>query len=174
MLFVAKGKKLDLISTDGRRLAQAKGDLISDKLGKDGAKAIVPAKALGLIDKLVDDPEEPVEFQVRENQVVFHTPHATLTSNLVEGQFPPYEDVIPKDTDKKMTAGDGRLPGRDPPGGPADDRGEQGRAVPVLQEGPGAPEPQPRGGRGDDQLPLQVRRGRHGDRLQPHVPDRRA
>ena len=29
---------------------------------------------------------------------------ATLTTNLVEGQFPPYEDVIPKDTDKKMTA----------------------------------------------------------------------
>src|SRR4029077_6425511 len=29
---------------------------------------------------------------------------ATLTSNLVEGQFPPFEDVIPKDTDKKMTA----------------------------------------------------------------------
>src|SRR6202034_3639842 len=79
-------------------------DLLSDKLGKDGAKAIIPAKALALIDKLVDDPEEPVEFQIRENQVVFHTPHATLTSNLVEGQFPPYEDVVPKDTDKKMTA----------------------------------------------------------------------
>lgn len=104
VLFVVKGKKLDLISTDGRRLAQAKGDLISDRLGKDGGKAIVPAKALTLIDKLVDDPEEPVEFQLRENQVVFHTAHATLTSNLVEGQFPPYEDVIPKDTDKKMTA----------------------------------------------------------------------
>jgi DNA polymerase III subunit beta len=41
---------------------------------------------------------------MRENQVIFHTPTATLTSSLVEGQFPPYEDVIPKDTDKKMTA----------------------------------------------------------------------
>src|SRR5690606_27100725 len=29
---------------------------------------------------------------------------ATLTSNLVEGQFPPFEDVIPKDSDKKMIA----------------------------------------------------------------------
>jgi DNA polymerase-3 subunit beta len=104
VLFVAKAKKIDLISTDGRRLAQAKGDLLSDKLSKEGAKAIIPAKALALIDKLVDDPEEPVEFQLRENQVCFHTSHATLTSNLVEGQFPPYEDVVPKDTDKKMTA----------------------------------------------------------------------
>ena len=104
VLLNAKAKKVNLVSTDGRRLAMAKGDLISDKLGKDGAKAIIPAKALTLIDKLVDDPEETVAFQVRENQVIFHTASATLTSNLVEGQFPPYEDVIPKDTDKKMTA----------------------------------------------------------------------
>ena len=33
------------------------------------------------------------------------TASATLTSNLVEGQYPPYEDVIPKDPDKKMTCG---------------------------------------------------------------------
>ncbi|MDB5354715.1 MAG: dnaN [Phycisphaerales bacterium] len=104
VLLNAKGKKIDLVSTDGRRLAQAKGDLISDKLPKDGAKAIIPSKALTLLDKLIDDPEEAVAVQIRENQVIFHTSSATLTSNLVEGQFPPYEDVIPKDTDKKMTA----------------------------------------------------------------------
>src|SRR4029079_11367170 len=86
--------------------AQAKGDLVSaNKLDKEGAKAIVPAKALQLIDKLISDPEEAVGVQIRENQVIFHTTNATLTSNLVEGQFPPYEDVIPKDADKKMTAG---------------------------------------------------------------------
>lgn len=106
VLVVAKGKKISLVSTDGRRLAMANGDLASSgKLGKDGARAIVPSKALQLVDKLIDDPEEKVGFQIRENQVIFHTSSATLTSNLVEGQFPPYEDVIPKDTDKKMTAG---------------------------------------------------------------------
>jgi DNA polymerase III subunit beta len=105
VLVVAKGKKISLVSTDGRRLAQANGDLSSaGKLSKDGVKAIVPTKALQLVDKLIDDPEEAVAFQVRENQVIVHTQNATLTSNLVEGQFPPYEDVIPKDTDKKMTA----------------------------------------------------------------------
>jgi len=104
VLLVAKAKKVSLISTDGRRLAMAKGDLISDKLGKDGSKAIIPAKALNLLDKLIDDPEETIAVQIRENQVIFHSPSATLTSNLVEGQFPPYEDVIPKDCDKKMIA----------------------------------------------------------------------
>jgi DNA polymerase III subunit beta len=105
VLVVAKGKKISLVSTDGRRLAQANGDLASSgKLPKDGAKAIIPTKALQLVEKLIDDPEEAVGFQMRENQVIVHTSSATLTSNLVEGQFPPYEDVIPKDADKKMTA----------------------------------------------------------------------
>ena len=104
MLAAAAGKKIALVSTDGRRLAMAKGDLAADSLSKDGAKVIVPIKALQLIDKLIDDPAEMVGFQIRENRVIFHTASATLTSNLMEGQFPPYDDVIPKDADKKMTA----------------------------------------------------------------------
>jgi DNA polymerase-3 subunit beta len=102
VLLLAKAKKIILVSTDGRRLAQAKGDLVSG--GDKESRAIIPAKALTLIDKLIDDPEESIGFQVRENQVIVHTSSATLTSSLVEGQFPPYEDVIPKDTDKKMSA----------------------------------------------------------------------
>ncbi|HEX4055976.1 MAG TPA: DNA polymerase III subunit beta [Tepidisphaeraceae bacterium] len=105
VLIVVKAKKISLVSTDGRRLAMAKGDLAAgDKLDKEGKKAIVPAKALQLIEKLIDDPQEMVGIQIRENQIIFHTSSATLTSNLVEGQFPPYDDVIPKDTDKKMAA----------------------------------------------------------------------
>lgn len=105
VLVSAKGKIINFVATDGRRLAQAKGDLAEvGKLPKEGTKAIVPVKALTLIDKLIDDPAELVSFQIRENQVIVHTPSATLTGSLVEGQFPPYEDVIPKDTDKKMTA----------------------------------------------------------------------
>jgi DNA polymerase-3 subunit beta len=104
VLVNVKGKKISLVATDGRRLAMAKGDLVSDNSGKDGVKAIIPAKALTLIDKLVDDPEEAVGFQIKENQILVHTSSATLTSSLVEGQFPPFEDVIPKDCDKKMTA----------------------------------------------------------------------
>ena len=104
VLTVAKGKKISLISTDGRRLAMAKADLATDKLDKEGRKAIVPAKALAAIDKVLDDPAESVGIQFGENQIIFHTSTATLTSNLVEGQFPPYEDVIPKESDRKMTA----------------------------------------------------------------------
>ncbi len=104
-----------MVSTDGRRLAQAVGEVSVTgkrkpaKGEKDGPRAIVPTKALQLVDKLVDDPEEMVKVQIRPNQIIFATAAATLTSNLVEGQFPPFEDVIPKDSDKKMTASCGDL-----------------------------------------------------------------
>jgi len=101
----AKAKKLSLVSTDSRRLALARGNLLpADKLEKDGARSLVPAKAMGLLEKLLTDPEELVGFHMRENQIILQTECATLISNLVEGQFPPYEDVIPKDPDKKLTA----------------------------------------------------------------------
>lgn len=103
VLVTTQGKRVSLVSTDGRRLAQAQGDLISAP-AKDGLTAIVPAKTLTLVEKLIDDPEETVAVRIRENQIIFHTASATLTSTLLEGQFPPYQDVIPKDADKLMTA----------------------------------------------------------------------
>jgi len=105
VLVVAKAKKVSFIATDGRRLALSRGDLVApDKLDKEGKSAILPTKAMQLIEKLITDPEEPVQFQIRENQVLVHTAASTLTSNLVEGQFAPYEEVIPKEADKKLTA----------------------------------------------------------------------
>ncbi len=105
VLMVIKNKKLLLIATDGRRLALAKGDPQTVKKSeKELTQPIIPAKALTLVEKLIGDPEETVSIQIRENQILFSTPNATITSNLVEGQFPPYEDVLPKEADKKMTA----------------------------------------------------------------------
>lgn len=105
VLTTIKGKRLILVATDGRRLALAKGDLVNGDQVNDGPQAIVPAKTLSLVDKLISDPDEPVSVKITENQVIFHTAEATLTSNLIEGQFPPYEDVVPKECDRKMTAG---------------------------------------------------------------------
>src|SRR5271154_1759557 len=67
VLFSTQGKKLQLVATDGRRLALARGDLTSGPSPEPKAKgaddktaptAIIPAKALALVDKLIDDPEE--------------------------------------------------------------------------------------------------------------------
>jgi DNA polymerase-3 subunit beta len=93
--------KLVMVATDGHRLAMAKG---SCKAGKEqGRAAIVPTKALTLLLKLFTDAEQMVMVKITENQILFATDGAVLSSNLVEGNFPPYKDVIPKDADKKAT-----------------------------------------------------------------------
>jgi DNA polymerase III subunit beta len=104
------GKKLEMVATDGRRLA-----LCRQSIGGGGDKdaaavsCIIPTKALALLQKLIDDPEATVQVAITENQVLFRLGSteeggkgAVLTSNLVEGTFPPYEEVIPKDQDKKI------------------------------------------------------------------------
>ncbi len=101
VLFERDGNKLSVVSTDGHRLALAKG---SCKAFDDDAKpAIVPAKALNLLLRLFDDAEEIVRVKVQDGTILFATDSATLASNLVEGNFPPYRDVVPKDGDKKAT-----------------------------------------------------------------------
>ncbi|MFK7758401.1 MAG: DNA polymerase III subunit beta [Phycisphaerales bacterium] len=106
VLLVRDGKKLDLIATDGRRLAKSHATI--DSKG-DPAQCILPSKALSMIQKMVADDSELVHIAVTDNQgvIVFGEDpmdaRATLSTNLVEGTFPPYEDVIPKDQDIKVT-----------------------------------------------------------------------
>jgi len=102
VLIERDGNKLAVVATDGHRLAMAKGTCKSSK-SSEGRSVIVPTKALNLLLKLVDDAEQTVRIKTAENQILFVTDQAILTSNLVEGNFPPYRDVIPKDGDRKAT-----------------------------------------------------------------------
>lgn len=102
------GKKIELVATDGRRLALACGKVKENKADKP-ISAIIPTKALAQVGKLLGDPNETVRLAITENQAIFAigepdlAPRAVLSGSLVEGAFPPYQDVIPKDQDKKAT-----------------------------------------------------------------------
>ncbi len=89
---------LNLVATDGRRLSFASGDILG-KSRSDG-RAILPVKAIHLCQRLVGDADEPVRVKVLPNQVLVRTQRATVTSALVEGHFPKYQDVIPTDATK--------------------------------------------------------------------------
>jgi len=103
------GKKLEMVATDGRRLAKCTTTLAGAAKGEEKAGCIVPSKALAMFLKLVADGDEPVSVALADNQIVFAfgedpaDSRAVLSSNLVEGSFPPYEDVIPKDQDIKVS-----------------------------------------------------------------------
>jgi DNA polymerase-3 subunit beta len=108
VLIERDGKKLRLVATDGRRLAVARGECTPGTGARDGKVAsIVPTKALNLVGRLIADPETIVKIAFEENQALFAVGEgadaAVLSTNLVEGAFPPFEDVIPKDQDKKVT-----------------------------------------------------------------------
>ena len=93
--------KLSVVATDGHRLALAKG--MCQSHNDTPQSAIVPTKALNLLLRLFDDAEQTVSVKIQDGQILFATEQAVLSSNLVEGNFPPYADVIPKDGDKKAT-----------------------------------------------------------------------
>lgn len=101
VLWERKGQHLELVATDGRRLALSRAEL--QKVSDEDVRAIVPSKALGLLSRLHLDAEDEAEIRLSANQIVIRTPRATISSVLVEGHFPKYEDVIPQDLDKAIT-----------------------------------------------------------------------
>jgi DNA polymerase-3 subunit beta len=101
VLWEAGGKKLQLVATDGHRLAQAKGSLT--KSAARDVTAIVPAKLMGLIQRVCGNGEEMIEVRVLENQILVRTARAVLVSSLVQGNFPKYADVIPRECTRKAT-----------------------------------------------------------------------
>ena len=101
VLWEASGKKLQLVATDGHRLAQVKGSLT--KAAAKDLSAIVPAKMMGLIQRVAGGADEMLDVKILENQIMIRTPRAVLVSSLVQGNFPRYGDVIPKECNRKAT-----------------------------------------------------------------------
>jgi DNA polymerase-3 subunit beta len=95
------GKVLRLVATDGRRLALSEASL-EKSVGDEEIHAIIPSKALSLLSRLHLDADELLHVRFAPNQVVIRSERATITSVLVEGHFPKYQDVIPKDQDKEL------------------------------------------------------------------------
>jgi DNA polymerase-3 subunit beta len=104
VLWEVKGKKLLLVATDGRRLARCRVDL-QQAPGGDLAekKVIIPAKTMALLQKVGPREKENVALKLVDSQVLFSCANVVISSNLVEGNFPRYEDIIPTDYDKKLT-----------------------------------------------------------------------
>jgi DNA polymerase-3 subunit beta len=104
VLWEIKGKKLSLVATDGRRLARTRVSLASVSDGAAAkAKIIMPAKTMGLLGRLSGSDKDSVAVRLVDNQTVLRCGNAVISSNLVEGNFPKYEDIIPSDYDKKLT-----------------------------------------------------------------------
>jgi len=103
ILWEVDGRKLILVATDGRRLAKSVVNLGSSVQGRlPEGRVIVPARMMSLLDRVGGDTEAKVGVRFVDNQVALVCADVVISSNLVEGNFPKYEDIIPKDYTKKV------------------------------------------------------------------------
>jgi DNA polymerase-3 subunit beta len=99
---VAKSNVLRAVATDGHRLAQAELPLPTGASGMAGI--IVPRKTVLEIVKLLEGEDGEVEVAVSSAKIRFIVGRLKLTSKLIDGTFPDYERVIPRNNDKVMEA----------------------------------------------------------------------
>jgi DNA polymerase-3 subunit beta len=106
---VAAKPMLRAVATDGHRLAQAQVEAPagSEKM----AGIILPRKAVGEIQKLVEDPDAEVTVEVSDTKIRFTIGAVVLTSKLIDGTFPDYARVIPQGNDKVLKVDRGEFAG---------------------------------------------------------------
>ncbi len=92
------GKHIKMVANDGRRLAEVKKKIENP----DGIKGscIIPIKGVSQILRIISEQEGTVKLRVEEKRILVKTEKATLCSQLLEGQYPKYEEVIPSNLNK--------------------------------------------------------------------------
>jgi DNA polymerase-3 subunit beta len=103
VLWELEDKQARLVATDGRRLAVASGPATAHGGHSTGGQThVVPTKAMGLLERILQSTEEPVHVSLRPNEALFKTERAVIYSRLVEGRYPNYRDVFPKKQTTKV------------------------------------------------------------------------
>ena len=108
MLLETGGKHLRTVATDGHRLALAEAELDGAKL--DEQQVIVPRKGVLELQKLMGG-EGSVDIELGANHVRIQLDGIRFTSKLIDGRFPEYDRVIPKESANQLTADRGLLKG---------------------------------------------------------------
>jgi len=107
VLWEKRDKHMFVVATDGRRLAKAGGNL--EKSSGGDFEVIVPAKALSVFERVFtsapDDQSWMVDVKVMPNQIIMRAGDSILSTVLIEGNFPKYDEVIPREHDKVVRMG---------------------------------------------------------------------
>ena len=95
--------KLCAVATDGHRLAKVECTM------PEGAEnilgIIIPRKTIYEIYKLLEEAEENIQIMLSDTRIQLNFGSVTLTSKLIDGTFPEYERVIPKNNTKVLRVG---------------------------------------------------------------------
>ena len=91
---------LRAVATDGHRLAMC--EIEADTGDSSGEQVIVPRKGVQELHRLLEDDETPVQVEIGSNHIRITTAELRFTSKLIDGRFPDYQRVIPKNADKQL------------------------------------------------------------------------
>jgi DNA polymerase III subunit beta len=107
ILFIAEGSQLTLVATDGHRLALAQSTLDSPISAKQ--EVILPRKTVLELQRLLKDNDSAIEMRFANNQAKFMFSGMEFVTKLVEGKFPDYNRVIPKNHQHAILLGRAQL-----------------------------------------------------------------
>lgn len=94
---------LRAVATDGHRLARVETDLPEGAAEMPGV--IIPRKTVAELRKLIDEAPEEIEVALSETRVQFTAGSIMLTSKLIDGTFPEYDRVIPRNNTRILRVG---------------------------------------------------------------------
>ncbi|MFZ5980346.1 MAG: DNA polymerase III subunit beta [Candidatus Zixiibacteriota bacterium] len=109
VLWQTKSERMQMVATDGHRLA--KMSVENTKLKGLSEDIIIPPKVLNLIPRFADGANGEVGVIFGENNIIFNLEDTVLTSRLIEGPYPNFEQVIPIENDKKLVVSKEELGG---------------------------------------------------------------
>jgi DNA polymerase-3 subunit beta len=106
MLLEAGGKYLRAVATDGHRLALCQADLEGEEL--DEQQVIVPRKGVLELQRLLSG-EGDLDIELGSNHIRIQLDGIRFTSKLIDGRFPEYDRVIPKESSNELKADRGEF-----------------------------------------------------------------
>jgi DNA polymerase-3 subunit beta len=105
---VAEPDSLEFAATDGHRLAVVQTVEASESVGSSGLEAMnvtVPGKALRELERILQlyQGTEPISLRFDPTQVIFELGKQQVTTRLLEGQYPNYRQLIPRQFERQLT-----------------------------------------------------------------------
>jgi len=97
VLWELRADRMRMVATNGHRLTRM--DLPMPSPGSPGGDLIIPPKALDQVRRLFPA-EEELEVAQGDNHLGFRSPFTAVFTRLIEGPYPNYEQVIPRDNDR--------------------------------------------------------------------------
>lgn len=100
VLFEKQDSKIRMVATDGHRLALIEGE--AEEIEGHNKGVILPRKGITEIRKLLEDKDDAVMIGFTNKNITVKKGSAIMNIRLIEGEFPDYNQVIPKDTNKEI------------------------------------------------------------------------